>query len=149
MRSSSVEDHLVEFPTDESFSQHGPTTFSSLDDLESFMSYPPSTKDIYNLFDNGVFVKGSGSLQTKKTKEVKRFTSCGIHDEPRPLTLLRDFSPTNENLVRGKEVVYESVDKISSKGKEIFHLEDESDDELFDYTPLNNGTPDSVTAQQS
>ncbi|KAL3537835.1 hypothetical protein ACH5RR_001201 [Cinchona calisaya] len=96
MRSSLVEDRQirsVEIPIDESSSQHGPTTFGSLDDLESFISSLPSTKDIYNLFDSG-------------------------------------------------------IDKISSKGKEIFHLEDETNDELFNYTPLNDGTPDSVTARQ-
>ncbi|KAL3498174.1 hypothetical protein ACH5RR_040906 [Cinchona calisaya] len=84
--------------------------------------------------------------QTKRTKKVKRFPSCGIRDEPRPSTLLRDLSPTFENLVRGKEVVSECIQKISSKDKEIFHLEDETDYELFDYTPLNDGTPDSVIA---
>ncbi|KAL3502457.1 hypothetical protein ACH5RR_036906 [Cinchona calisaya] len=79
---------------------------------------------------------------------VKRFPSCGIRDEPHHSTLLRHLSPTDENLVEGKEVISESVDKISSKGKEIFYHEDETDDELFDYTPLNDGTLDSVTAQQ-
>ncbi|KAL3533383.1 hypothetical protein ACH5RR_006904 [Cinchona calisaya] len=151
MRSSLVEDGLnrsVEFFADESSSQHGPTTFGSLDDLESLMSSLPSTKDICNYFDNGVFVKGNGFLQTKRTKKVKRLPSCGIRDKPRPLTPLRDLSPTNENLVRGKEVVSENIDKISSKGKKILHLEDETDDELFDYTSLNDGTPDSLTGQQ-
>ncbi|KAL3513849.1 hypothetical protein ACH5RR_026566 [Cinchona calisaya] len=143
MRSSLVEDgliHSVEFSANESSSQHGPTTFGSLDDIESFMSSLPSTKDIHNLFDNGVFVKGSGFLQTKRTKNEKRFPSCGIHDEPRPSTPLRDLSRTNENLVRGKKVISENVDKISSKGEDIFHLEDKTHDELFDYTPLNDGT---------
>ncbi|KAL3538217.1 hypothetical protein ACH5RR_001583 [Cinchona calisaya] len=92
----------VEFPSDESSSQHGPTTFGSLDDLESFMSFLPSTKDIYNLFDSSVFIKGSGILQTKR----------------------------------------------NIKGKETFHLEDETDDELFDYTFLSDGAPDSTTPQQ-
>ncbi|KAL3519920.1 hypothetical protein ACH5RR_018069 [Cinchona calisaya] len=122
--------------------------FIRSDDLESFKSSLPSTKDIYNLFDNGVFVKGNSFLQTKRTKKVKKIPSCGIHNEPRPSTPLRDLSPTNENFVRGKEVVSESVDKISSKGKEIFHLEDKIDNELFDYTPLNGGPSNSVTAQQ-
>ncbi|KAL3522813.1 hypothetical protein ACH5RR_015647 [Cinchona calisaya] len=151
MHLSLVEDRLicsVEFFVDESSAQHGPTIFGSLDDFESFMSSLPSTKDIYNLFDNGVFVEGSGFLQTKRTKKVKRFPSCGIRDEPRASIPLRDLFPTNENLVRGKEVVSESVDKISSNDKEFFHLEDETDDELFDYAPLNDGTPDSVTSQQ-
>ncbi|KAL3520011.1 hypothetical protein ACH5RR_018160 [Cinchona calisaya] len=151
MHTSLVEDeliHSVEFPIDESSSQNGPTTFGSLDDLESYMSSLPSTKDIYNLFANGVFVKGSDFLWTKRTKKVKRFPSCGIRDEPRPSTLLGDLSPTNKNLVRGKEVVFESVDKISSKDKEIFHLEDETNNELFDYTPLNARSLDSVSAQQ-
>ncbi|KAL3509683.1 hypothetical protein ACH5RR_029084 [Cinchona calisaya] len=107
----------VEFPSNESCSQHGPTTFGSLDYLESFMSSLPSTKDIYNLFDNGVFFKGSGFLQIKRTKKAKRFSSCGIHDEPRPSTPLGDLSPTNENSVRGIEVVSKIVDKISSKGE--------------------------------
>ncbi|KAL3502428.1 hypothetical protein ACH5RR_036877 [Cinchona calisaya] len=65
MRSYLVKDgliHSVELFADESSAQHGPTTFASLDDLESFMSSLPSTKDIYNLFDNGVFVKGSSFL---------------------------------------------------------------------------------------
>ncbi|KAL3514712.1 hypothetical protein ACH5RR_027429 [Cinchona calisaya] len=78
------------------------TDVLSSDDLESFMSSLPSSKDIYNSFNNDVFVKGSGFLQMKRTK----------------------------------------------KGKEIFHLEDETNDELFDYTLLNDGTPDSVTTQQ-
>ncbi|KAL3523141.1 hypothetical protein ACH5RR_015975 [Cinchona calisaya] len=88
MRSSLVEDGLIrsfEFHTDESSSQHGPTTFGFLDDLESFMSSVPSNKGIYNLF---------------------------------------------------------------YRGKEICHLENETDDELFDYAPLNDSTPYSMTAQQ-
>ncbi|KAL3498277.1 hypothetical protein ACH5RR_041009 [Cinchona calisaya] len=116
IRSSLVEDGLirsVEFFADESSAQHGPTTFGSLGDFESFMSSLPLTKDIYNLFDNGVFVKGSGFLQTKRTKKVKRFPSCAIRDVPRPSTPLRGLSPTKENLVKGKEVVSEE----SSEGE--------------------------------
>ncbi|KAL3525064.1 hypothetical protein ACH5RR_013436 [Cinchona calisaya] len=86
-------------------------------------------------------------LTDKKNQKGEKISSCGIRDEPRPPTPLRELSPLNENLVRGKEVIFESVDKISSKAKEIFNLEDENDDELFDCTILNDGTPDLVTAQ--
>ncbi|KAL3534707.1 hypothetical protein ACH5RR_003168 [Cinchona calisaya] len=76
MLSSLVEDGFsrsVEFPSNESFSQHGPTSFSSLDDLESFMSLLPSIEAIHNLFNNGIFVKGSGFLQTKESKRRRDF----------------------------------------------------------------------------
>ncbi|KAL3516622.1 hypothetical protein ACH5RR_023524 [Cinchona calisaya] len=52
----------------------------------------------------------------RKTNKVMRFLSCGILDESHPSTPLRDPSPADESILRGKGVASKSTDKLFSKG---------------------------------